>query len=155
MSLWQTILGFSRCKWEVLSMRREQQFGWTEKHATPRYENLFKFMTYNGNRDTLDTEWHTFIRFTNKNHGHKDTHTHSLMEVQGFLTFWAGAWACQLLECDSSTHTANTHIQPYMHTDTHAYTHTAIHAHIRTYSHTCTQTNAQDTNFTAFHLTSN
>lgn len=142
------IFSFSRCKWEVLSMKREQEFGWTGKRASivqlqdmKIYLNSWPAMRIG----TLDTVWHTFIQLTNKNRGHKETHTHTLMEVQGFLTFWVGAWACQLLECDSSTHS---HTRTPTHTCVHTHSHTCTHTYIYSYMHT-------DTNHIPFHLTSN
>lgn len=54
----------------------------------------------------------------------KDKHKDGLTPFWswGFFTFWGGAWACQLLECDSSTHT-HTHIHAYIHGHACIFTH--------------------------------
>lgn len=95
------------CKWSLQSVR------WSTAQIHNK-KNQSNFRTYNGERGHI-SHWVTMTHIygaykkeREKNHGHGDEHTP--MEGLRFLTFWAGAWACQLLECDSFTHTqTNTH----------------------------------------------
>lgn len=72
--------------------------------------------------------WHTMILLSSDNRRRakekkvaecRKTCTHTLTELQEFLTFWKGAWACQLLECDSTY--KHVHAYASMHTHSHAW----------------------------------
>lgn len=97
------------CKWSLQSVRRS-----TAQMHNRTINKISGLTTGKGGIFPIGLQWHTYGAYKKerKNHGHRDEHTP--MERLRFLTFWAGARACQLLECDSFTHTGK-------HTWTHTY----------------------------------